>query len=73
MSLGSTTSAAIAVRHALTTLSFQLLGMSHRATEHRGQTMRALQTTIDKPLPLDRAEAFQAIAASMLLNICEVN
>ena len=35
--------------------------------------MRALQITIDRPLPLDQMEAFQAIAASMLLNICEVS
>lgn len=73
MTLNSTLPAAMAVRHALTAVSFQFLGERLRAREHQNQALGAIRTTISKPLPLERMEAFQAMAASMLLNIYEAS
>lgn len=72
MTLDSSAVASIATRHALTTVSYQLLRKPQRARHHQLQALRALQAAIDKPLPWGRMEAFQAMAASMLLNIYEV-
>lgn len=72
MTANTSTSAATALRHALLALSFQYLTLPPMAIQHQNEAMQSLQVTIEKSLPWHKEEAFQAIAASMLLSIYEV-
>ncbi|KAK0710308.1 fungal-specific transcription factor domain-containing protein [Lasiosphaeria miniovina] len=75
MSLTSEAPPAVATRHAIAALSYQHLERRQEALAHHGKALRALQVSIDSLSQLvprtDPVQAFQAMAASMLLNIYE--
>lgn len=64
--------ATLALRYALISLSFQRLGVPLRAAQNQLHAIRALQAVIEQPLPWDEADAFRAVAASVVLYIFEV-
>lgn len=72
MSLGDNTAPAVATRHALTSLSYQHLNMLFEARYHQTRALAALQSSIETLGPTAKMQAFQSMAASMLLNIYEV-
>ncbi|KAK3361387.1 fungal-specific transcription factor domain-containing protein [Lasiosphaeria ovina] len=75
MSLTSEAPPAVATRHAIAALSYQHLERRQEALAHHGKALSALQVSIDSLSQLmprtDSVQAFQAMAASMLLNIYE--
>ena len=72
MSLNDDSPPALATRHALTSLSYQHLDLTVQARYHQVQALAALQMSIESLKPQVAKEAFQSMAASMLLNIYEV-
>ncbi|KAL7930223.1 fungal-specific transcription factor domain-containing protein [Trichoderma chlorosporum] len=72
MIANSEASAATALRHALLALSFQYLSINPKAIHHQNQAIKYLQAAMDKCLPSHREEAFQTVAASMLLSMYEM-
>ncbi|RAO66830.1 uncharacterized protein BHQ10_002842 [Talaromyces amestolkiae] len=64
--------ATLALRYALISLSFQRLGVPLRAAQNQLHAIRALQAVIEQPLPWDEADAFRAVAASVVLYIFEM-
>ncbi|PTB35177.1 hypothetical protein M441DRAFT_52353 [Trichoderma asperellum CBS 433.97] len=72
MTSNSTRSSAMALRQTLLALSFQFFFVPSKAIQHQNQAIQHLQTSIDRTLPWDKDEALQAIAASMLLSVYEM-
>ena len=72
MSLNDDSPPALATRHALCSLSYQHLDLKVQARHHQVQALAALQVSIEGLHPQLAKEAFQSMAASMLLNIYEV-
>jgi hypothetical protein len=85
MSLTDDGPPALATRHALSALSYQTLGQTEFAYAHQATAIRALQVAIDGTSsgygvrndmgmtgPMQPAQYFQAMAASMLLNYYEI-
>ncbi|KAK3315690.1 fungal-specific transcription factor domain-containing protein [Apodospora peruviana] len=71
MSLSEETPPAMATRHAFAALSYQHLAEQETAFAHQTKALSALQTSIETLSPTEPAQAFHAMAASMLLNIFE--
>ncbi|KAK0640631.1 fungal-specific transcription factor domain-containing protein [Cercophora newfieldiana] len=73
MSLGDDNLPAQATRHAIAAISYQHIGQDDAALSHKTNSISALQKSVDllSSGKLDTKEAFQAMAASMLLNIFE--
>lgn len=72
MIANSSTLAATALRHALLALCFQNLTITSDAIYHQNRSIIHLQSAMEKSLPWHHEEAFQMIAASMLLSLYEV-
>ncbi|KAL7920241.1 fungal-specific transcription factor domain-containing protein [Trichoderma austrokoningii] len=72
MIANNTKSSAMALRQALLALSFQFFVVPSKAIQHQNQAIQHLQISIDRSLPWDKDEALQAIAASMLLSVYEM-
>ncbi|KAL7892364.1 fungal-specific transcription factor domain-containing protein [Trichoderma sp. SZMC 28014] len=72
MIANSTQSSAMALRQALLALSFQFFVVPSKAIQHQNEAIQHLQASIDRSLPWDKDEALQAIAASMLLSVYEM-
>jgi hypothetical protein len=74
MSLGDDSLPALATRHAIAAISYQHLGRIDNAVTHKLRSAAALQAVINQLNSgnSDPSEAFQAMAASMLLNIFQV-
>ncbi|KAK3381160.1 fungal-specific transcription factor domain-containing protein [Podospora didyma] len=72
ISLGNETPPAIATRHAIAALSYQHLDQPATAYFHQTKALSALQVSINcLTQSADSTVAFQAMAASMLINIFE--
>ncbi|KAL7904782.1 fungal-specific transcription factor domain-containing protein [Trichoderma velutinum] len=72
MIANSSVSAATALRHALLALCFQYLTITPDAIFHQNRSIESLQSAMEKTLPWHREEAFQMVAASMLLSLYEM-
>lgn len=71
MALTDNSPPALAVRHAISALSYQHLAQRHTANLHQATAVRALQGAIESPM--QPMQALQSMAASMLLNLYEVS
>lgn len=75
MSLTDETPPALATRHAIAALSLQQHGNEQAAVMHQWRSLGALQVAINAlgQGNINVVQAFQAMAASMLLNVFEVS
>lgn len=69
MSLADNDPPALAIRHAISSVSYLKLGQEHTANLHQATSIRALKRAIDSPMRA--TESLQAMGASMLLSFYE--